>query len=453
MRRWVFGHRNLDRLILGLAWPNIVSNLSVPLLGFVDLTMMGHLNSPVYIGAVALGSVIFSFLYSGLAFLRMGTTGMTAIRFGAGDKYGTIVIFRTSIITAFIFSFLLVISRTLISGIGFGLLGGGEEVKIYARSYFDIRLLAAPAVLLQYVLQGWFIGMQDSRSPMYVVIIENVSNIIFNIFFVLILNMKSDGVALGTVIARYAGLGLSLYFLKNKYPEYFNSLLKKFSGRQKIPIIKFMGINLNLFIRTILLIGILTVFTSWSAKQGDIILASNSLLLQFFYLFSYITDGFAFAAESLSGRFKGGNQIFHLQVVVRRIFIFGFILALFFSVFYFLSGTWIISLLTSQETVRRISYIFLPYVWIIPLASFAAFLWDGIYIGSTATRALRNVMIASSIVFFILPIILEPSNHVLWIAFVLFLLARGLGLWLASPNAIFLHTSYKSFKQILKFEK
>lgn len=444
MRRWISGHRSLDRLILGLAWPNIISNLSVPLLGLVDLTMMGHLNSPVYIGAVALGSVIFSFIYSGLAFLRMGTTGMTAIRFGAGDKQGIISVLRTSIITALMLGFLLVVFRTLISGIGFGLLGGSEEVKNYARSYFDIRIFAAPAVLLQYVLQGWFIGLQDSRSPMYVVITENVLNILFNIFFVWFLNMRSDGIALGTVIARYAGLGLSLYFLKTKYPEYFFTLFMKFSGQQKISIKKFLGINLNLFIRTILLISVLSAFTSWSAKQGDEILASNSLLLQFFYLFSYITDGFAFAAESLSGRFNGGKQIIRLRVVVKRIFIFGFFLALFFSVFYFVSGKIIISLLTSQETVRRISYMYLPYIWMIPLASFAAFLWDGIYIGSTATRALRNVMIVSSIVFFILPIIMKPSNHVLWIAFVLFLSARGLGLWMASPKAIFYTIDKKS---------
>lgn len=437
MRRPVLSLGNTDRLVFSLAWPNIISNLSVPLLGLADMALMGHLSSPVYIGAVALGSVIFNFIYSSLAFLRMGTTGMTAMRYGASDKAGILAVLRTSLITALILGFTLLLTRPLIARWGFQLLGGSEEVSQLARSYFNIRILAAPAVMLHYVLQGWFIGMQDARSPMYVMLVENVLNIFFNLFFVLFMGMSSDGVALGTVLARYTGLFFSLYFLKNKYPEFVDALIINRGRDGYVSLKAFFAVNADLFIRTLLLITVLSAFTSRSARQGEVILAANSLLMQFFYFFSYLTDGLAFAAESLTGRFRGGRLMLRLRLTVNRILFFGFVLALVFSVLYFAAAPSLLMLLTSQAVIRQTALAFLPYIWMVPLISFGAFLWDGIYIGATATRSLRNIMIPASALFFLLPILGGDSNHVLWIAFLGFLLFRSVGLWLAAPRAIF----------------
>ncbi len=437
MKRPFFSFGSTDRIILSLAWPNIISNLSVPLLGLADMALMGHLTSPVYIGAVALGSVIFNFIYSSLAFLRMGTTGMTAMRYGTNDKAGILAILHTSLIAALVLGFMLLLARHFIAGLGFQILGGGDEVRKLARSYFNIRILAAPAVMLQYVLQGWFIGMQDSRSPMYVTLLENVLNIVFNLFFVLVMGMTSDGVALATVMARYAGLALALYLFKSKYPEFLYGLLKSGERTGNISLRAFFRVNTDLFIRTLLLISVLSAFTSWSARQGQIILAVNSLLLQFFYFFSYLTDGFAFAAESLTGRFRGGRLMFRLRVIVNRILQFGALLGLLFSVLYFAMAPIILHLLTSQMAVRQAALDYLPYIWVVPLISYAAFVWDGIYIGATATRTLRNTMIPATSLFFLLPVILGNTNHVLWLAFLGFLFLRSAGLWLASPRAIF----------------
>jgi MATE family multidrug resistance protein len=249
--------------------------------------------------------------------------------------------------------------------------------------------------------------------------------------------MTSDGVALGTVMARYSGLALALYFFKSRYPEFLYGLFKTRGRAENISMRALFGVNTDLFIRTLLLISVLSTFTSWSARQGQIILAVNSLLLQFFYFFSYLTDGLAFAAESLTGRFRGGRLMLRLQVTVNRILHFGALLALLFSVLYFAMAPLLLHLLTSQTAVRQAALDYLPYIWVVPLISFAAFLWDGIYIGATATRTLRNTMIPASALFFLLPLILGNTNHVLWLAFLGFLFLRSAGLWLASPQAIF----------------
>ncbi|MGC8866569.1 MAG: MATE family efflux transporter [Bacteroidales bacterium] len=432
----------IDRLIFALAWPNIISNLSVPLLGIADMAMMGHMPSPVYIGAVALGSVIFNFIYSGLSFLRMGTTGMTALRFGATDEEGIVGVLRTSLLTAFALGLALILASPLISQIGFSLLGGTPQTRQLALSYFNIRIMAAPAVMLQYVVQGWFIGMQNARFPMYVALIENVLNILLNLFFVLVLGMGSDGVALGTVIARYAGLAAAFFFLKSSFPQYLQSLFTSRSRSKGIPLASFFTLNLNLFVRTLLLIFVLSTFTAWSARQGELILAANSLLLQFFYFFSYFTDGFAHAAESLTGRFKGGTLILRLRIFVSRIMTMGALLALAFTLIYWAAAPFLLRLLTSQAQVYQVACLYLPYIWAVPLVSFAAFIWDGIYIGATAARTLRNVMIPASIGFLIIPPLGHYSNHLLWLAFLLFLLFRSLGLWWAAPRAIFRTNTY-----------
>lgn len=417
----------------------MLSNLSVPMLGLADMAMMGHMGSPVFIGAVALGSIPFNFIYSGLAFLRMGTSGITAQQYGAGNLKGCIMMLGRALMAGGILALLLIALQGIIAKAGFGLLDGSPETLALAESYFRIRIWAAPAVLLQYGFHGWFIGMQDARSPMFVAISENILNILFNLLMVFGLGLMSDGVAWGTVMARYSGLALCVFFYVRKYV----SLTALFNLREALEpsaLKHLFGINGNLFVRTLLLMLVLTLFTAYSSRMGDEILAANSLLLQFFFFFSYLIDGYAYAAEALTGKYTGAGKMLALRMIVRRLFITAGILSVAFSAVYFAGGRYILGLLTSDHHIISLAVSYLGYTVVLPVVSYAAFLWDGIYIGATASRTLRNIMIAASLVFLGLSTALGAwANHGLWISLLAFLSIRGAGLTWFANQAIFKH--------------
>ncbi len=417
----------MNRKILQLAIPNIISNITVPFLGLVDLALMGHMKSEVYIGAIALGGVIFNFLYWGFSFLRMSTSGFTAQAFGEKNDPESITILFRALLVALVAGILMLILQSPISWASFKVIGGSNEVELLADKYFKIRIWAAPAALSLFVLNGWFLGMQNARTPMFIAILVNVANIILSLFFVFGLGMKSDGVALGTALSQYIGLIWAWLLFSKKY-RYLVPLVTKKNLFQIDFIIRFFKVNSDIFIRTFCIILVHTFFTSKSASMNDTVLAVNSLLLQFLLFFSFFIDGFAYAGEALVGRFIGSRAITDLKHVVRLLFYWGTGLAVAFSILYLPAVKPVLHLLTSQEEVIESAIPYLPWVILLPLASFASFIWDGIYIGATSSKAMRNTLLVSTfLVFAPAYYFLNPvwGNHALWLSILLFSVSRG----------------------------
>jgi MATE family multidrug resistance protein len=428
----------MNKSILKLALPNIISNITVPLLGLIDLALMGHLGSEVYIGAISLGSVIFNIIYWGFGFLRMSTSGFTAQAFGEKKTAEAITILVRALILTFIISVFILLLQSPIVWASFKVIGGSPEVEKLAEAYFRIRVWAAPAALSLFVFSGWFLGMQNARYPMIIAILVNIVNILLSAFFVFGLNMKSDGVALGTAISQYVGLLTAVILFLRKYRKMLPKVTK--SGLIDLKFLSnFVKVNSDIFIRTFCIIVVFTFFTSKSASINDTILAVNSILLQFLMFFSFFIDGFAFAGEALVGKFIGAKQIENLKKVVKLLLFWGLGLALTFTLLY-LSGTnFILKLLTSQKDVIETAQQFLIWVVLIPFASVSSFIWDGIYIGATASRPMRNSLLGSTFLIFA-PVyyFLNPiwNNHALWLGMLLFMFSRGVILWLLYKKTI-----------------
>jgi len=430
---------NLNRSILKLAIPNIVSNITVPLLGLVDMILMGHQSSVAYIGAIGLGGTIFSVMYSIFSFMRAGTTGFTAQAYGANDRTEiTYSLYRSLCIAAA--AMVIVLSLQVpIERLSMRLLNGSDEVLELTRQYFYVRIWAAPAVLCLYAFNGWFIGMQDTTTPMITAIAINVVNIGLSILFVNHFGMGIKGVALGTVIAQYSGLLLSLVFLFTKYRNHLDTP-DKATLLQPDKLKRFFKVNTDFMIRSILLVLSIAFFNNQSAKLGDDILAVNMILMQFFYIFSYFTDGFAYAGEALVGRFVGASDIDSLKRVVKMLMLWGFALCLPFTLLYALFPDTFVSFISDQPDIIEKTQPYHFIAAIIPIITFAAFIWDGIYIGATAARAIRNTMIIASIVVFLpATLLLMPhyGNYGLWAAFMLFMLARGISMTIMAKKAVF----------------
>lgn len=431
--------KNINKEILRLSIPNVVSNITVPLLGLVDLAMMGHLDDPVYIGAIALGGVIFNIIYHSFAFLRMGSSGFTAQAFGADNSKEVSLVLIRSLIVAAGLAILLILLQYPIQWAGFSMLDGSEEVKTLAREYFYIRIFAAPATLSLYALYGWFLGLQNARIPMILAIVVNALNISFNFLFIYVFDMKSDGVALASVLAQYCGLALAIFFLVTKYKSY----LIKFSGAiifQLDEIKRFFRVNSDIFIRTLLLLLVLAFFTSRSAHISDEILAVNSLLFQFFFIFSYFADGFAFAGEALAGKARGAGDRPLLKLTVKHLFRWGWGASVLFGLAFIVGLKPFLWIMTDNATLINIAYEYRYWIIMLPIVSGAAFIWDGIYIGVTASKAMRNTMIVASL-FIFLPsyyiTIHSFGNHALWFSLLLFMISRGILMWIMAKKSVF----------------
>ncbi len=430
---------SLNRQILRLSVPNIVSNITVPLLGLVDLAMMGHLDDPVYIGAIALGSAIFNLIYMSFGFLRMGTTGFTAQAFGAKLKTEITLILYRSLLVAFLIAIVIIVLQYPIQWIAFQLLDGSLEVKTLAREYFYIRIFAAPATLGLYALHGWFLGMQNAKIPMVLAILINSLNILFNFIFIIGFGMKADGVAYASLIAQYAGLVVAIIFILTKYKAYLTPFISKVIF-QASALKKFFIVNSDIFIRTILLILTLTFFTSRSARISDDILAVNTLLFQFFFIFSYFADGFAFAGEALAGKARGSGNDVILKKTVNHLFYWGWGASFLFSLLFAFGLKPLLWVMTDSENLIQLAWQYKWWIIILPLASGAAFIWDGIYVGVTASKAMRNTMIVSSIFIFLPAYYLSIDliqNHGLWLALNLFMASRGLFMWSMAKYSIY----------------
>ena len=430
---------SLNRSILKLAIPNIISNITVPLLGFVDMMLMGHQDSVAYIGAIGLGGTIFSVMYSIFSFMRAGTTGFTAQAYGANDRAEIAYSLYRSLCIALIATVLVLSLQSPVEWLSMKLLNGSEEVLAYTSTYFRVRIWAAPAVLCLYAFNGWYIGMQNTTIPMIIAILTNVVNIVLSVIFVNALGMGVTGVALGTVIAQYCGLLTAIIFLFAKFRHHLIPI-RRVILLQADKLKRFFKVNADFMIRSILLVLSIAFFNNQSAKLGDDMLAVNMILMQFFYIFSYFTDGFAYAGEALVGRFTGAHDPKQLRQTVRLLFLWGFLIALPFTVLYALFPDWFIRLVSDQPSIIPMAQPYHIYLAAIPLITFAAFLWDGVYIGATAARAIRNTMLISAIgVFLPATLLLMPrfGNHGLWIAFLLFMVARGLSMTLMAKKAVF----------------
>lgn len=417
----------MNKRILGLAVPSIISNITVPLLGLVDVSIVGHLGSATYIGAIAVGGMLFSMIYWIFGFLRMGTSGLTAQAYGRRDLAEVILSFVRSVGIAFGLGLLLILLQYPILKVAFMLIDATPAIKELASLYFRICIWGAPAVLGLYSFAGWFVGMQNSRFPMYIAITQNVVNIAASLFFVFVWNRGVAGVAMGTLVAQYAGLLMALLlwysYYRRLWPKLNWKMLTDYEAMRS-----FFILNRDIFFRTLCLVAVTTYFTSRGAEQGDVILAVNTLLMQLFTLYSYIMDGFAYAGEALTGRYVGAHNRADLERMIRALFAWGIGLALTFTLLYGIGGSSFLGLLTNEREVLNASSDYFYWVLAIPLAGMAAFLWDGIYIGATASRQMLYSMLVASASFFLLQGLLQQQmgNHALWMAFIVYLFLRGL---------------------------
>lgn len=409
--------------ILQLALPSVVTNITVPLLGLVDTTIVGHMGRAEYIGAVAIGTTIFNMVYWLFAFLRMGTTGIVSQAYGAGNEQAVREGLLRSLLLAFVISVSLLLLQIPLLRFALWLMQPAAAVAHYASQYFYVCIWGAPAMLASYALTGWFIGMQDTKTPMFMAILQNLLNIFSTILFVFVFDLGVRGVALGTVVGLYGGC---IYALRNENLRMKNQHLIPRSLTSSPP--HFLTSSLSLFLRTLCLVAVTVYFTTAGSHMGTLTLDANALLMQFFIVYSYFTDGLANAAEALSGECVGRQDRGGLHRVIRQLFLWGLGLALAFTLLYAFCGTLFLSLLTNQQEVVDFACTYLPWVVAIPFIALAAFIWDGIYIGMTLTSRMFLSMLVSAIVFFVLWFLLGShyANHALWFAFLAYLGTRGL---------------------------
>lgn len=414
----------MDRRILRLAVPSILANITTPLLALIDTAIAGHLGSERYLAAIAVGGVMFNMLYWFFSFLRAGTSGLSAQACGAGDPSASALVLGRSLLVALTAGALMILFQEGIFKMMVWFLEAKPTVSSLASVYFHLLIWGAPAVLGNYAMAGWFLGMQNSRMMLWVSLIINVVNIVTSLTLVYLLDMGIAGIAAGTLVAQWTGFGAGFLFLKGyrmprpKWADIFrwNELRRFFS------------VNVDVMLRTVCLIAVTLWFTRAGSVQGPLILAVNTLLMQLFLLFSYMMDGVAFAGEALVGRYVGARDLQHVHLCVKRLFVWGAAWALLFTLVYFLGGEGILDLLSDDAGVRSAAHEYFVWALTIPLAGFAAFAWDGVYIGATLTRRLLVSMAGACATFFLLYYLLVPvmHNHGLWLAFIAYLAMRGI---------------------------
>lgn len=417
----------MNREILRIAIPSIITNITIPLLGMVDLSIAGHIGSATVIGAISVGGLIFNMVYWLFNFLRMGSSGLTAQAYGREDKGGQRRVLRMALIVALTCGIGLFVLQRPIEWFAHLVVEPSDEVWQLATDYFRVRIWAAPAVLALFALNGWFVGMQNSRYPMYIAIGQNLLNIALSALLVFRYDMGIEGVALGTVVSQYAGVTVAL-ILAMRLLGATSAAISETTDEAVISWSGFFTVNRDIMLRMICLIAVTTAFTSFGARQGDMLLAVNTLLIQLFILFSYFCDGFALAGEALVGKYTGANDHMKRSASVRHLFVWAGVVCGIFTLIYLIWGESILLILTDDASVVTNSRPFVTWILLVPLTGFAAFMWDGIYIGLTATRQMLYALALGTAVFFAvwwIPIPLE-TNHHLWLAFILYLATRSL---------------------------
>ena len=398
--------RTINKDILKLAVPSILANITVPLVGMVDIGVAGHLDTSaaVMIGGIAIGTMLFDLLYWNFGFLRVGTGGLAAQAYGRGDRRECAKIFTRAVGIAMACAFLLIAIQWIFVKAAFLVVDCTPEVRALAEKYFFIRIWAAPATLSLMAFKGWFIGMQDSVSAMAVDLVVNVMNVLMSIVLALGFNiggwhyegMGFSGIAAGTVVAQYSGLlaasGIVLFrYVANTFsclgPGDLKSVFKGSETR------RFFVMNADLFVRSLCFIAIYIGFTVISARYGDVLLAVSSIMMKLLMIFSYFTDGFAYAGEALTGRYIGAKDPVMVRQTVRWTFVWSMGIAVIFMGIYHFAGVPMLKMMTSDMTVVAAAEGYLPWLLLMPVMGCAAFTWDGIYIGATASKDIRNSML------------------------------------------------------------
>ena len=397
----------INKDILKLAIPSILANITVPLVGMVDIAVAGHLdaNAATLIGGIAIGTMLFDLLYWNFGFLRVGTGGLTAQAFGRGDRRECARIFARSLGIALACALLLILIQWVFVKAAFLVIECTPEVRELASKYFFIRIWAAPATLSLMAFKGWFIGMQDSVSPMAVDLTVNGTNVLMS--FVLALGIKSwgyegmgvAGIAAGTVVAQYTGLAVAAVLMLLKYRKNtFSQLDLKgvFKGSETR---RFFVMNTDLFVRSLCFIAIYIGFTVISARYGDLLLAVSSIMMKILMIFSYFTDGFAYAGEAMTGKYIGAGDRAMLGQTVKWTFVWSMSIAAIFMGIYHFAGVPLLKVMTSDAQVIQAARPYLPWLLLMPVVGCAAFTWDGIYIGATASKDMRDSMLLAVVSF------------------------------------------------------
>ena len=426
----------MHKEILSLAIPSIVTNITVPLLGLVDVAIVGHMGDASYIGAIAVGTMMMNVICWLFGFLRMGTSGMTSQAYGRGDSKEAATILFQAIALGAAIGILFVLFQPLLLRLFLFFMRPSDEIRAFASVYFHVCVFGLPAALVMYGLTGWFIGMQDTRTPMTVSIFQNIVNIMTSLLLVYVFGMKVEGVALGTLTAQYSGLLLALYILRRKYASHYQLLFSQFtlkpgdysSFSYKHTLNRFFRVNRDIFLRTLFLVAVNAAFTSVGSRQGDVILAVNTLLFQFFTLYSYIMDGFAYAGEAICGKYYGAGNAPSFHACIRRLFAWGVIMTVVYTAAYYFGANDILHVLSNEQTVIEASEPYLLWVALIPVAGMGAFIWDGVFIGITDSRGMLLSCFVAAIVFAIMLSLFFTTmgNHALWLALLSYLLARGI---------------------------
>lgn len=418
--------RDIDKQIFGLAIPAVVTNITVPLLGMADLAIVGHMGNAVYIGAVAVGSMMFNVIYWIFGFLRMGTSGLTAQALGANDHRQVRHLLRQSITAALIIATLMIVCQQAIFHATTLIMQPDDTVTATVDTYFSICVWGAPAVMGLYSLTGWFIGMQNTRIPMYVSIAQNITNLLVSITLVFGFGLRIEGVALGTMIAQWTGFGIALMWLKRSLAKVEVCDSDKPGMKWHHGMLRFFAVNRDIFLRTLFLVMVNLFFTSFGSRQGTLMLSANTLLLSLFTLTSFFLDGLAYAAEALGGKYCGAADRKAFSTLTRRLFLWGIIVAIVFTLVFAFGGKPLLHLLTSEHDVISTALPYLPWAVAIPLAGVTAFLLDGLFIGLTATRPMLWSTALAAIVFFALYFTFAPTlhNHALWLALIAYLAMR-----------------------------
>lgn len=417
----------LNREILKLAIPSILANITVPLVGIADIAVAGHLSgsAAIFIGGISIGSLLFDMLYWNFSFLRIGTGGMTAQAYGRDDMSAAAATLIRSVFVSMLIAISCILIQWAFVDFVFLFVKCSPEVRTLAETYFHIRIWAAPATLTLMALKGWFIGMQNSVIPMATDLIVNGMNIAGSIILAMGLpalgfgGIGFPGISVGTVAAQYSGLlfAVSMLMLRYRKKVFAGFSLKdareSFTGHEMK---KFFNLNADLFIRSLAIMGIYAGITVISARYGDMMLAVSSILVQLMMIFSYFTDGFAYAGEALTGKFIGRRDKPAVRQTVRSVFAWSMGVAAIFMVLYAFFARPMLYVLTSDTEVVTTSMEFIPWLIPMPIIGCAAFTWDGIYVGATASKPIRNSTLWAVVGFFIVwfagYFILRPSPHI-----------------------------------------
>ena len=427
----------MNREILKLAVPSILATITVPLVGMVDVAIAGRLGSESMIAAIAIGTMFFDLIYWNMGFLRAGTAGLTAQAYGRNDSKEMIRYFVQGAVTALGMALLILLIQGIFIELAFHLVRTSAQSEAYVKEYFFIRIWAAPATLMLFVFRGWFLGMQNTIYTMILDIWVNVVNLVASVLLAFNAGLGIAGIAYGTLVAQYSGLILAIR-LFTKYRHLFKYISLKASAKLK-DLKKFFSVNRDLFIRSICFLCVYTGFTSLSSQYGDTLVAVSNIMMKIALLYSYLVDGFAYAAEAIVGKYVGAQDENSLKKAVRLLFVWCLSIAAVSTVVYVTSDEWLIRLMTNNEDVINAARPFFGWLYIIPLISCIAFTWDGIYIGATASKAVRNCMILSATTFFLGYFLTVKfiGPQALWVGFCAHLVVRSIYMTVAAKRNIF----------------